>query len=79
MQRSSLIIITLLIAIFTSYYLERPHTVKPASSGDFSAERVMDMLTSFGDDPHPTGSVAAEKVRDLLADELRKIGLDVRI
>jgi hypothetical protein len=79
MLRSSLIIITLLIAIFTSYYLERPHIVKPASSVDFSVERVIDMLTSFGDDPHPTGSAAAEKVRDLLVDELIEIGLDVRI
>ena len=79
MTRSILIIATLFIAIFASYYLERPHTVKPATSTDFSAERALDLLTKFGNDPHPTGSIQAEKVRDLVYKELKNIGLDVRI
>ena len=78
MLRSITIIAILIVATIASFLLDRPNKVKPQSSSDFSAERVMNILEGWGDAPHPIGSVQLEKVRDKIVNELTALGLDVK-
>jgi len=56
-------------------------TLPPAAAGrdapeaEFSAQRAITRLGPIVGDPHPAGSVANEKVRDYLVDQLRGLGL----
>ena len=79
MLRSLTIVSILIIAIIASFHLDRPGTVKSVDSKDFSAERVMNTLASWGNEPHPIGSFQLQKVRDQIVDELTNIGLKVTL
>lgn len=79
MFRSITIIAILIVAIIASFLLEGPSKVKPKSSSDFSAERVMTIIEDWGDAPHPIGSEQLEKVRDKIITKLTDIGLDVKV
>ncbi len=79
MLRSITIIAILIVAVIASFLLDRPGKVKPRSSSDFSAERVMTTIESWGDAPHPIGSRQLEKVRDKIIAELTDLGLDVKV
>jgi hypothetical protein len=67
----------LLVAIAALSYLVPPAVV-PASApaADFSAERAIEHLKVIAREPHPTGSIPNERVRDYIVEQITSLGLN---
>ena len=64
----------------TLFDLSPPSPVSAsAPPGVFSAERAYEHVEAVAGAPHPTGSAEHTRVREYLVDELRALGLDVRV
>ncbi|MDH3500690.1 MAG: M28 family peptidase [Acidimicrobiia bacterium] len=70
-----LIVIALLLVAVVPLRSPRPEPVDAAAS-EFSAARAIDHVEEIAREPHAMGSVAIERVRDYLIDELEGLGLE---
>ncbi|MDG4863769.1 hypothetical protein P8605_37065, partial [Streptomyces sp. T-3] len=54
---------------------------RPESTPDteFSADRALRHLREIAAEPHPTGSAAADRVREYLLAELKELGLETEV
>lgn len=71
--------LTLAAAFLIAAWAEMTPAPQPAGATGFSAERAMDTIRTISAKPHVSGSPEAARVRDWLAGELRKAGLEVEI
>ncbi|MBB5911904.1 hypothetical protein BJY24_000771 [Nocardia transvalensis] len=71
----------LLAVVVATAWGQQPHGHRPATApaGEFSAERALRTVEAIASRPHPSGTPEHDRVRDLLADDLRKLGLDTEI
>jgi hypothetical protein len=69
------------ILCWASLWLMRPPPVVPASEGDekFSAERAFEFLKVIAKEPHASGSIAHERVRDYILNYCKDMGLETEL
>jgi hypothetical protein len=79
MLRSLALVLFSVALIFFARHRESATTVKESSTSHFSAEDAMDYLKVIAAETHPIGSIANNKVRDYIVDELSRLGLETSI
>lgn len=77
----SLLLLSIAIAAWSAWSAQKAPPPQPASiaTAEFSAARAIQHLSWIAAEPHPTGSAAAEKVRDQLVNHLQQAGLQVSV
>ena len=79
MIRTTLFLVFTIACILFSQNRESATSVKPRSQTEFSAENAMDYLNVIAAETHPIGSIANQKVRDYLVNELTALGLETYV
>lgn len=76
-----LLLLSIVIAAWSAWSAQKTPQPQPASiaTAEFSAARAMQYLSWIAAEPHPTGSAAAERVRDQLVNHLQQAGLQVSV
>ncbi|MVU79118.1 M28 family peptidase [Nocardia sp. ET3-3] len=71
----------LLAVVVATAWAQQPHGYRDANAPDdvFSAARAFTHVREIGGTAHPVGTAEHDRVRDYLADQLRKLGVETEI
>ncbi len=69
------LLVVLVVLIALARLSPPPPLSRDAAQGDFSAERALDHVRALASGPRPPDSLAHDKARDYVVDELKRLGL----
>jgi hypothetical protein len=79
MLRQTFLLLVCFLLIAVSHLSESAIAVKPSGENQFSAYAVHPHIERIAAEIHPIGSAANHRVRDYIAEEFRKLGLEVEL
>ena len=78
---AGVVLVAILILGYLGLGSMQPPAPKPADAPatEFSAQRAMEHVRAIASEPHPTGSLANQRVRDYLLQQLTALGLEPQV